>query len=58
MDLAIVATGGDPGHAPAGATYEKAGFTPAPGLGLATAPLTHPTHLNQRVLACALSFEP
>ena len=30
MDLAIVATGGDPGHAPARATYEKAGFTPCP----------------------------
>jgi ribosomal protein S18 acetylase RimI-like enzyme len=30
IDLAIVATGGDPGHAPARATYEKAGFTPAP----------------------------
>src|SRR5262245_45888516 len=27
IDLAIVATGGDPGHAPARATYEKAGFT-------------------------------
>lgn len=30
IDLAIVATGGDPGHAPARATYEKAGFTPVP----------------------------
>lgn len=30
VDLAIVATGGDPGHAPARATYEKAGFTPCP----------------------------
>jgi ribosomal protein S18 acetylase RimI-like enzyme len=30
IDLAIVATGGDPGHAPARATYEKAGFTGAP----------------------------
>lgn len=30
IDLAIVATGGDPGHAPARATYEKAGFTPCP----------------------------
>jgi hypothetical protein len=28
--LAIVATGGDPGHAPARRTYEKAGFTPLP----------------------------
>jgi ribosomal protein S18 acetylase RimI-like enzyme len=26
LDLAIVATGGDPGHAPARRTYEKAGF--------------------------------
>jgi ribosomal protein S18 acetylase RimI-like enzyme len=30
VDLAIVATGGDPGHAPARATYEKAGFTGCP----------------------------
>jgi ribosomal protein S18 acetylase RimI-like enzyme len=30
LDLAIVATGGDPGHAPARHTYEKAGFTPCP----------------------------
>jgi ribosomal protein S18 acetylase RimI-like enzyme len=30
IDLAIVATGGDTGHAPARATYEKAGFTPCP----------------------------
>ena len=30
LDLAIVATGGDPGHAPARATYERAGFTPVP----------------------------
>lgn len=30
IDLAIVATGGDPGHAAARATYEKAGFTGAP----------------------------
>ena len=30
LTLAIVATGGDPGHAPARATYEKAGFTGCP----------------------------
>ncbi|MBJ8348336.1 GNAT family N-acetyltransferase [Antrihabitans sp. YC2-6] len=30
IDLAIVATGGDPGHAPARRTYEKAGFTGSP----------------------------
>ena len=30
IDLAIVATGGDPGHAPARATYDRAGFTPIP----------------------------
>lgn len=30
VDLAIVATGGDPGHAPARATYEKAGFVGCP----------------------------
>ena len=30
LDLAIVATGGDPGHAPARRTYEKAGFTGCP----------------------------
>jgi len=29
LDLAIVATGGDPGHAPARRTYERAGFTGA-----------------------------
>jgi len=29
-DTTIVATGGDPGHAPARATYEKAGFTGCP----------------------------
>ena len=30
LSLATVATGGDPGHAAARATYEKAGFTPFP----------------------------
>ena len=30
LDLAIVATGGDPGHLPARMTYEKAGFTGVP----------------------------
>jgi hypothetical protein len=30
LTLAIVATGGDPGHAAARATYEKAGFTGCP----------------------------
>jgi ribosomal protein S18 acetylase RimI-like enzyme len=30
LDLAIVATGGDPGHMPARKTYEKAGFTGVP----------------------------
>lgn len=30
IDLAIVATGGDPAHAPARRTYEKAGFTGVP----------------------------
>jgi ribosomal protein S18 acetylase RimI-like enzyme len=28
VDLAVVATGGDPGHAPARALYEKFGFSP------------------------------
>ena len=28
--VAVVGTGGDPGHAPARATYHKAGFTPWP----------------------------
>lgn len=32
MKLALVATGGDPGHAPARRTYEKAGYTPLPGV--------------------------
>lgn len=32
MKLAIVATGGDPGHAPARKTYEKAGYTALPGI--------------------------
>jgi ribosomal protein S18 acetylase RimI-like enzyme len=30
LDLATVATGGDPGHMPARRTYEKAGFVGAP----------------------------
>jgi GNAT superfamily N-acetyltransferase len=30
MDIAVVETGGDPGHAPARAAYETAGFTPLP----------------------------
>ena len=30
MALAMVETGGDPGHAPARATYEKAGYTALP----------------------------
>jgi len=30
IDLASIATGGDPGHAPARAAYENAGFTPFP----------------------------
>ena len=32
MKLAVVATGGDPGHAPARRTYEKAGYTALPGV--------------------------
>ena len=32
IKLAIVATGGDPGHAPARRTYEKAGYTALPGV--------------------------
>jgi GNAT superfamily N-acetyltransferase len=30
VDLAVVATGGDPGHAPARALYERFGFNPLP----------------------------
>jgi hypothetical protein len=30
MDLAVAATGGDPGHAPARRSYEKAGYTALP----------------------------
>ncbi len=30
MDLVEVGTGGDPGHAPARRSYEKAGYTPLP----------------------------
>jgi ribosomal protein S18 acetylase RimI-like enzyme len=30
MRLAVAATGGDPGHAPARRSYEKAGYTPLP----------------------------
>jgi hypothetical protein len=30
MDIAAVGTGGDPGHAPARATYEALGFTLLP----------------------------
>lgn len=29
-ELAVIGTGGDPGHAPARAAYEQAGFTPLP----------------------------
>jgi predicted N-acetyltransferase YhbS len=32
MKLAIAATGGDPGHAPARRSYEKAGYTALPGV--------------------------
>jgi predicted N-acetyltransferase YhbS len=32
IQLAIVATGGDSGHAPARRTYEKAGYTALPGV--------------------------
>jgi GNAT superfamily N-acetyltransferase len=30
LDIAVVETGGDPGHAPARAAYEAAGFAPLP----------------------------
>ncbi|MDA8371428.1 MAG: GNAT family N-acetyltransferase [Nocardiopsaceae bacterium] len=30
MEAAMIDTGGDPGHAPARRTYERAGFTPLP----------------------------
>jgi GNAT superfamily N-acetyltransferase len=30
MDIAVVETGGDPGHAPAGALYRETGFTLLP----------------------------
>ena len=30
MDLAVAATGGDPGHAPARRSYEKSGYTALP----------------------------
>jgi len=30
MKLAVVGTGGDPGHAPARRSYEKAGYTALP----------------------------
>jgi len=30
MKVAVVGTGGDPGHAPARRSYEKAGYTPLP----------------------------
>jgi GNAT superfamily N-acetyltransferase len=30
MDIAVVETGGDPGHEPARAAYEEAGFTLLP----------------------------
>jgi predicted N-acetyltransferase YhbS len=32
IKLAVVATGGDPGHAPARRAYEKAGYTAFPGV--------------------------
>jgi len=30
LDIAVVETGGDPGHAPARAMYEASGYTPLP----------------------------
>jgi hypothetical protein len=32
MKLAVVGTGGDPGHAPARRAYEKAGYTAMPAV--------------------------
>lgn len=32
MKLAVVGTGGDPGHAPARRTYEKSGYRPLPNI--------------------------
>jgi GNAT superfamily N-acetyltransferase len=32
MTHAVISTGGDPGHAPARRTYEKAGYAPFPGV--------------------------
>jgi ribosomal protein S18 acetylase RimI-like enzyme len=32
VELAVIATGGDPGHAPARALYERFGFRPLPGV--------------------------
>ena len=32
VQLAVIATGGDPGHAPARALYERFGFRPLPGV--------------------------
>lgn len=32
MEVVVIATGGDPGHAPARAVYEQAGYTPLPGV--------------------------
>ena len=32
VELAVVATGGDPGHAPARALCERFGFRPLPGV--------------------------
>jgi GNAT superfamily N-acetyltransferase len=32
LPLAMIGTGGDVGHAPARRTYDKAGYTPMPGV--------------------------
>lgn len=51
LDLAIVATGGDPGHAPARRTYERAGFTGCPQVWYAkllTEPATPARHERAR----------
>ena len=60
MDIVVVETGGDPGHAPARAAYEAAGFTLLPVaryfrmLGGHSRTLAHATTFAPRVPACTL----
>ena len=46
MDIAVVETGGDPGHQPARAAYQAAGFTLLPIARCASGSSTNPPELQ------------